>query len=88
MEKEKGRTKSGFEFEIDRSVIDMELLDELADMQENPALTGRVLARLLGKDQKRALYDHIRDENGRVPIDKAAAELVDIFGEFENGKNS
>jgi hypothetical protein len=87
MEKEKGRTKSGFEFEIDRSVIDMELLDELADMQENPALTGRVLARLLGKDQKRALYDHIRDENGRVPTDKAAAELVDIFKAFENGKN-
>ncbi len=87
MEKEKGRTKSGFEFEIDRSVIDMELLDELADMQENPALTGRVLARLLGKEQKRALYDHIRDENGHVPIDKAAAELVDIFKAFENGKN-
>jgi hypothetical protein len=87
MEKEKGRTKSGFEFEIDRSVIDMELLDELADMQENPALTGRVLARLLGKDQKRALYDHIRTEDGHVPIDKAAAELVDIFKAFENGKN-
>lgn len=88
MEKEKGRTKSGFEFEIDRGAIDMELLDELADMQDNPALTGRVLARLLGKDQKRALYDHIRDENGRVPIGRAAAELVDIFGAFENGKNS
>lgn len=84
---EKGKTKTGFEFEIDRGVIDMELLDDLADMQDNPALTGRVLTRLLGKDQKKALYDHIRDESGRVPIDKAAAELVDIFGAFETGKN-
>lgn len=83
----KGRTKTGFDFEIDRGAVDMELLDELADMQDNPAKTGRVLQRLLGPEQKRALYDHIRDENGRVPIDSAAAELVDIFGAFDTGKN-
>lgn len=83
----KGKTETGFEFEIDRDCIDMELLDDLAEMQENPAITGRVLNRLLGKEQKRALYDHVRDEAGHVPIDKAAAELVDIFKGLENGKN-
>lgn len=87
MEKIKGKTKSGFEFEFDRANIDMELLDDLADMQDNPALSGRVLVRLLGSDQKKALYDHIRDESGHVPIDKAAAELTDIFAGIENGKN-
>lgn len=83
----KGTTGTGFNFEIDRAAVDMELLDELADMQDNPAKTGRVLQRLLGPEQKRALYDHIRDEAGHVPIDKAAAELVDIFGAFDSGKN-
>jgi hypothetical protein len=87
MEKIKGETKTGFKFEFDRANIDMELLDDLADMQDNPAMSGRVLSRLLGSDQKRALYDHIRDEAGHVPIEKAAAELIDIFAESENGKN-
>lgn len=87
MEKIKGETKTGFKFEFDRANIDMELLDDLADMQDNPALSGRVLVRLLGSDQKKALYDHIRDESGHVPIDKAAAELTDIFAGIENGKN-
>ena len=83
----KGKTKTGFEFEIDSAVIDMELLDDLSDMQENPAVTGRVLNRLLGKEQKKALYDHIRDESGHVPIESAAAELIDLFAGLENGKN-
>lgn len=83
----KGKTKTGFEFEIDSAVIDMELLDDLSEMQENPAITGRVLNRLLGKEQKKALYDHIRDESGHVPIESAAAELIDLFAGLENGKN-
>ena len=83
----KGKTKTGFEFEIDSAAIDMELLDDLSEMQENLAITGRVLNRLLGKEQKKALYDHIRDESGHVPIESASAELIDLFAGLENGKN-
>lgn len=88
METLKGKTKSGFEFEFDKENIDMELLDLLADLDDNPALVGKVLTRLLGKEQKKALYDSVRDDNGRVPIDKVTQALIDIFNSVQNGKNS
>lgn len=87
METVKGKTQSGFEFEINKSNIDMELLDMLADLDDNPALIGKVLKTLLGEEQKRALYDFVRDDSGHVPIDKTTAELIDIFNSFQNGKN-
>lgn len=83
----KGVTKSGFEFVIDEDSIDMELMDALADASENEAMTGRVIMRMLGKDQKTRFYDHIRNEKGKVPIDKATEGLIDFFEAVKAGKN-
>lgn len=83
----KGVTKSGFEFVIDEDSIDMELMDALADASENEAMTGRVIMRMLGKDQKNRFYDHIRNEKGKVPIDKATEGLIDFFEAVKAGKN-
>lgn len=88
MESVKGKTRHGFEFEIDRDNIDMELLDTLADAMENESLMGRVLSQLMGKEQKKRFYDFIRNEKGKVPIDKASEGLIDIFNSFKDGKNS
>lgn len=85
----KGVTSSGFEFEIDDAVIDdMELIDAIADaMDNNPFAFSRVCAKLLGSEQRKKLYDHLR-ENGRVPLEKIGAEITDIFTAFgDNGKN-
>lgn len=84
----KGATKSGFEFEIDTEAIDMELLDMIGDMDDNPALLGKVLGKLLGKEQKARLYDHVRDENGHVPVQAVADALAEMFSAFKDGKNS
>lgn len=85
----KGVTASGFEFEIDDAVInDMELIDAIADsMDDNPLAFSKVCAKLLGSEQRKKLYDHVR-ENGRVPLEKISTEIIDIFNAFgDNGKN-
>ena len=85
----KGVTASGFEFEIDDAVInDMELIDAIADsMDDNPLAFSKVCAKLLGSEQRKKLYDHLR-ENGRVPLEKISTEITDIFNSFgDNGKN-
>ena len=38
----------------------------------------KILDKVLGP-QKAALYDHVRAEDGRVPIEAAAKELAEIF---------
>ena len=86
----RGVTKTGFEFEVDEKAADnMELVDALAGVEENdPLALSRACLLLLGKTLRGRLYDHVRDENGRVPIEAASQELVDILGAFgQQGKN-
>lgn len=85
MEKIKGKTSTGLEFEIDPVQLDnMEFIETLAnvreDMPETKLLTTTAdLARLmLSKEMKQKLYDHVRTEDGRVPIKKTLSELMEI----------
>ena len=77
----KGTTTTGFNFEIAEDVRDdMELLEALiaidnGDLRELP----NVLVSLLGKEQKKALYDHCRTEKGRASASRIMAELKEIF---------
>lgn len=75
------KTSSGFEIEIDQKRFDnAELLDALSDLNAGDALAvSRVLSFILGKDDKKRLYDHLREEDGRVPVEKLSAEIEDIF---------
>lgn len=84
------KTKSGFEYEIDPEVFDnMELVDALdeADGGNNLAVS-RVCLLILGKDQKKKLYDHVRTESGKVPIEAVTNEIVEIISGSKEGKNS
>lgn len=83
-----GKTQSGFAFSIDPEIQDdMELLEAIADADENPLRITSVLKRLLGEEQKRALYEHLRNEKGRVSIKAVSQEIVDIFNSSQQGKN-
>ena len=88
----KGKTKSGFVFEIDEEAKDdMELLEGLIQIDQGDLRSiPNVLVMLLGEEQKKALYDHCRGEDGVVPLDRVAEEMKDIFEAFSedpNGKN-
>lgn len=90
----KGKTQSGFKFEIKDEVMnDMELLEAVTETQSGDDLKvmsalSLIITKLLGKDKKKELYDHVRTKDGRVPIDALNKEVLDIFSAKQEGKNS
>lgn len=76
-----GETKSGFHFEVDESAMnDMELIDALADDTQNEFLkVSRVLRMIMTDDQRKKLYDHLRNEAGKVPADAVILAVMEIF---------
>lgn len=83
-------TKEGFTIEIDEEAFDdMEVLDMLSEIDENALILSKLLTKTLGKDGKKALYDFVRNDKGRVP----SREAIDLFEEImtlagEETKNS
>ena len=83
-----GKTTSGFEFEVDEKRLDdMELVEAIAESDTNPIAIMRVIKLLLGDEQKQRLYDHLRTDDGRVPIKAATTAVVEIFNSAKPGKN-
>ena len=75
-----GKTKTGFEYNIDKKILnDYELLEEIDNIGKNPLIIIKLLKRLLKEEQLEKLKEHIRNEEGMVPIDKMEKELEDIF---------
>lgn len=86
----KGETKSGFKFQIDEAIADdLELLEDIARADKDVSVFPSVLEKILGAEQKKALYDHLRDENGRVSTKAAVEEFTEIMNiAGEETKNS
>lgn len=85
------KTTSGFEIEIPQERFDnAELLDALSDLNAGDSIAvSRVLSLLLGKEDKKRLYDHCRAEDGRVPVGALATEIEEIFNSASTAsKNS
>lgn len=90
MDKIMVKTASGFECELDANVVNnMELVDALAELDsKNEAFAlSKVCTFLLGNEGKKALYSHLRAEDGRVPMEAVSKEVEEIFKAFgESGK--
>ena len=85
----KGKTSTGFEFDIeDERLDDMELVDIMEEIDENPLLMPKLCKMLLGEEQKKRLYDHLRSEDGRVPIEATTNAIQEIFDSPGDLKNS
>lgn len=84
------KTNSGFEIELDENVLgDQELIDALVGLEDGEFLNmSRVVLRLLGKDGRKKLYDHLRTPDGRVPAEAVAAAVGELLNSFTAGKNS
>lgn len=75
-----GKTPSGFEYEIDENALNnYELMEKINELDENPLVLTKVVTMILGKEQTEKLKDHIRLENGTVPIEKMSDEIMQIF---------
>lgn len=85
-----GKTKTGFEFSIeDAALDDWELLEVLADIDDGKTQKiGTAIKLLLGADQAKALKEHCRNDEGRVPTSAMMAEVGEIFAELRRNKDA
>ena len=85
-----GKTKSGFEFEMDETVLDdMRILDMIVGMSSGDVTQLSPLTRkILGDDQKERLYRHLEEKEGRASISRVSEEITEIFEACKSGKNS
>ena len=86
----KGKTSTGFEFTVCQEALDdMEMIDAIAEtIDDNPVAFSTVCTKLLGKEQKKALYNHLR-KDGKVPVSAVSNAIAEIFNAMgETGKNS
>nr|DAP93882.1 MAG TPA: hypothetical protein [Caudoviricetes sp.] len=75
-----GTTKSGFAYAIDEENVDAEFLDALADAEEgDPLKISKAVRMLLGDAQRKRLYDHLRSEKGKVPLQAVMEAFQDIL---------
>ena len=85
-----GTTSSGFDWKIEEDALDdMELLDALSEIDAGKLdSVSAACLHLLGKEQRAALYNHRRDEKGRVRISAVSDELGEILMGLRDGKKS
>lgn len=75
-----GTTTSGFKFVIDEEKVDdMEFVELLAEVDTDFTKYPKVLEWMLGEDQKRRLYDHLKEKNGRASIKATNEAIKEIF---------
>lgn len=73
-------TKSGFTVSVETDKIDnMEFMDVLVKLQTDDLQLPRAVDMILDPNDKARLYDHVRTEDGRVPILKFAAEFNEVM---------
>jgi len=85
----KGKTTSGFEYKIPKENLNnYELIEVLGEIEENPLLLSKTVNLLLGKEQANKLKDHLRTKSGTVPTDKISEEIMEIFNNQKETKNS
>ena len=85
----KVRLDNGLSLEVqDNALNNMELLDDLVELDEgNGYAISRVVSRILGKEEKKKMYDHLRVD-GVVEISKVVDCMKEIFDKLGNaGKN-
>lgn len=84
-----GKTKSGFNYQITEARLEnYELIEALTEVEINPLALPKTVDLLLGKEQSDKLKDHLRDEEGLVSTEKLSNEIMEIFHNEKETKNS
>ena len=85
-----GTTSTGFTWNIEEDALDdMELLDGLVGWENgDQSAASAVCLHLLGKEQRAALYEHLRGVNGRVKATQVLTAVNEILVELRDGPKS
>lgn len=84
----KGKTSTGFCYEIDEEKIDdMEFVEALAEANDDVLKIPNAIKTMLGAEQKKKLYEHLRDESGKVPLTAVIKTLYEMMETDVKTKN-
>jgi len=86
--KTKGVTSEGFAYELaENAGDDMEVLEALKELEGGDIYqVSYLLDKLLGKEQKKALYDFYREKEGRVSIVRMSEVMKGFFAAEDASK--
>ena len=83
----KGKTKSGFEFEIDEKIKDdYRFFETLCQAEENPILATKVINMLLGEEEKERLLKHVEKDGfvSQADVLEEVTEIIRSAGDIKN----
>lgn len=76
----KGTTGTGFAFEVDEEILnDIEFLELYVAWEKDGRGVFPLMDFVLGPEQKRALYEHHRNERGYSPKEDVVAAFREIL---------
>lgn len=76
----KGKTSTGFEFEVSKKRLNnYELVESLGKLETEPLLLPKIVVMILGKEQTELLKEHVRDSDGIVDTDIMSKEIEEIL---------
>ena len=85
----KGKTSSGFDYKLSQARLEnYELIESLGEVEENPLALPKTVNLLLGKEQSEKLKEHLRDKEGLISTEKLTNEIMEIFENQKETKNS
>ena len=83
------KTNDGFEIELDENFLDdSELLEKVTTDPNEVVSTFLLRDKMLTPENKKRLYDHLRNEKGIVPMSALSAALMELVKSSQAGKNS
>ena len=82
----KGKTASGFKYQVDETRIFNDLRFTMAlsksnskDIMKQLEADAELVGLLLGEEQAQRLYDYVKEPDGMIPRDKVTAEVIEIL---------
>lgn len=76
----KGKTSTGFEFEVSKKRLNnYELVESLGKLETEPLLLPKIVVMILGEEQTELLKEHVRDSDGIVDTDIMSKEIEEIL---------
>lgn len=71
---------NGFEVTIEPEMLDdMYFVEELARLETDALALPNVMTMMFGEEQKKALYKHLENKDGRVKIEKVAEVVTEVM---------
>lgn len=78
------KLSDGFKMTLDETAMDdMELVDLLVDLHDGDLYAQTKIYDKIYGEAKKALYDHLRDEKGRVPVAKMGEAFTETLRQLK-----